>query len=111
MSKQRFEMEVDMTPEQLAGVYWSFDSKQQADFFAALERMAGVKLCLQHAYVVDEIAERASNGDHDAQNGFQTMLAHAQGYRDSATQMRTWRAKREISRMAEAVRRELGLNT
>jgi hypothetical protein len=32
---------------------------------------------------------------------FQTMLAHAQGYAESAIDLRCWNAKREIDRMTK----------
>ena len=89
-----------MTPELLATLFWNMASDQQADFFASLERIAGVKLCFQMAYVVDAIVERADRGDRDAQNGFQTMLAHAQDYVTRATEIRHWRATRAIQQMA-----------
>lgn len=111
MDAQKIRVEVELTPEQLALAYWNLYSSEQADFFAALERVAGVNLCLQTAYVVEEIAKRSANGDHDAQNGFQTLLAHAQCYRESATDWRVRRARGEVSRMADAARRDLGLTT
>lgn len=92
------------TAEQVAAMFWEMNSEQQADFFAALDRTAGVNLCFQMAAVVDEIRRRTERGDHDAQNGFQTMLAHAQGYAESATDYRAWEAQREIARMADSAR-------
>lgn len=91
------------TPVHVAAMFWEMDSEQQADFFAALESLAGVRLCMQMAVVVDEIRRRSERGDHAAQNGFQTMLAHAQDYAESTTEYRAWEAQREIARMvAEA---------
>ena len=43
---------------------------------------------------------RSERGDHDAQNGFQTMLAHAQEYVRDGIDSRAWRAKWDIERMA-----------
>jgi hypothetical protein len=85
-----------VTPEIVATLFWNMDSEQQADFFATLERIAGVKLCMQMAYVVDSIVDRADRGERDAQNGFQTMLAHAQAYRDTATDRRVFKARQAI---------------
>jgi hypothetical protein len=82
-----------VTPEFLATLFWNMDSKQQVRFFAELERIAGVKLCMQMAYVVDEIAETCNR---DAQNGFQTMLAHAQHYVTSAIDHRHAVARRAV---------------
>lgn len=91
---------VEVTPQLVAGLFWEMDADQQDDFFAALEHIAGVSLCFQMAGVVRAIQERVDAGDHTAQKGFQTMLAHAQAYGESATDYRTWNAKREIERMA-----------
>lgn len=85
------------TAEQLAAMFWEMDAEQQADFFAALDGMAGVKLCIQMAAVVRQIKDRAERGDHAAQNGFQTMLNHATEYVESATDYRTWAAQRHIA--------------
>lgn len=95
---------LDLSAEQVAAAFWELGSDEQADFFAELERMAGIRLCFQMAAVVDEIRKRSERGDRDAQNGFQTMLAHAQGYAEAATDYRTWEAQREIARMTEAAR-------
>ena len=92
------------TPTSVAGMFWAMTSEQQADFFAALDRIAGSALCFQMAAVVDDIRRRSERGDHAAQNGFQTMLAHAQAYAESATEYRAWEAKREIARMAQGAR-------
>lgn len=93
--------DVEFTPADLAAQFWAMDSDEQADFFAALERIAGIKLCFQMAYVVDEIAKRSAAGERDAMNGFQTMLAHAAGFSESATDLRVWDAKRAISNIIE----------
>lgn len=99
-------VELDLSAEQVAAAFWELCSNEQADFFAALERMAGIRLCVQMAGVVNEIRKRSERGDRDAQNGFQTMLAHAQGYAESATDYRVWEAQREIARMTEAAIRQ-----
>lgn len=91
--------EVDVTPEELAALFWGMASDKQADFFAELDRIAAGKLCFQMASVIWEIQERADRGDHRAQVAFQTMLAHAQAYVESAIDLRCWNAKREIERM------------
>lgn len=99
---------VEVTPQIVAALFWEMDTEQQADFFAELERIAGIKLCLQMAGVVRTIQERVDAGDHTAQQGFQTMLAHAQAYGESATDYRTWNAKHEIDRMAEKAKARIG---
>lgn len=93
----RIEADVTLLPHQLAALFWEMDAAEQADFFAALDGMAGVKLCFQMAAVVWEIKDRAERGDHAAQHGFQTMLAHAQAYVEEATDYRVWAAERHIA--------------
>ena len=104
MSNVTVTSEVDLPPHKVAELFWQMDAEQQTDFFAALERMAGISLCFQMAHVVREIAKRADRGDYSAQNGFQTMLNHAKDYCESATDIRSWSAEREIRRMADAAR-------
>lgn len=90
---------VEATPEIVARLFWELDAEQQASFFSELDRIAGVKLCMQMAGAVDAIRKRSEAGDFSAMNGFQTMLAHAQGYAEAATDYRVWQAKREIARI------------
>lgn len=92
---------VKVTPALLAELFWEMYSDEQADFFAALEDLASHSLCMQMAYVVDEIRKRSENGDHRAQHGFQTMLNHAQDFVTSGVESRAWRAKHDLGRMAE----------
>jgi hypothetical protein len=87
-------IEVPIEPKTLALFFWNMDSAEQAQFFAELEKIAGYKLCLQMAHVVDAIVTLADAGERDAQNGFQTMLAHAQDYVSRATEIRHSRAQR-----------------
>lgn len=92
---------ITLTPEQVAAAYWELDAEQQASFFAELFRLAGaVALCSQTAGVVFELVDRCNRGDVAGYNGFQTMLAHANDWHDSAADIRTWDAQREIARMA-----------
>jgi hypothetical protein len=97
-----------VTPELVASMFWEMDAIQQADFFAALERMAGVMLCFQMAAVVREIQERNDRGDYDAQKGFQTMLNHASAFVESAIDYRVWAAQRHIDQMAESAKGRVG---
>lgn len=94
--------QVVLTPEQVAALFWELDAEQQADFFVALERIAGTNLCFQMAGVVQVIQERADKGEYEAMHGFQTMLSHAQGYAESATDYRCWAAKRYLARVGGA---------
>lgn len=104
MSTIEFRGTSEATPQLLATLFWNLDSTQMADFFESLERIAGVKLCEQMAYAVWEIQARADAGNPDAQNGFQTMLSHAQDYVRSCIEHRHWRAKYEIRQMVEAAK-------
>lgn len=88
-------VDVTLTPQQLAESFWSMNSAQQADFFEALDRMAGIDLCFQMAFVVAEIRLRSDRGDYRAMNGFRTMLAHAEAYAEAALEMRCNDALRE----------------
>jgi hypothetical protein len=99
---------VKVTPELLAALFWEADCEQQADFFAELEKIAGTKLCYQMAAVVREIQQRNDAGDHGAQRGFQTMLAHAQNFVESAIDIRVWDAQREIDRRAASAKMKIG---
>lgn len=102
--------EVVVTPKLLAALFWEMDACRQADFFAALERLAGVKLCFQMAAVVREIQERADRADHTAQQGFQAMLMRSQAYGESATDYRVWVAKREVDAMVVTARARISTN-
>lgn len=90
------------TPAELAAAFWEMDASEQADFFAALDGMAGIQLCVQMAWVVREITERGNRGDHAAMTGFRTMLAHAQDYHESATDIRCADAKAAIRKLRSA---------
>lgn len=97
------------TPEQLAASFWEMGSDEQAKFFAHLNRIAGVKLCFQMEGVVQEIVALADKGERDAMDGFQTMLAHAQDYHESASSWRAINARIELGRMTSiALNRVLG---
>lgn len=88
--------------KEIAELFWSLDAERQADFFAELDAMAGVQLCFQMAYVIGVIRERADRGDYTAMNGLQTMLSHAEGYRESATEMRAYDAYTAIADLARS---------
>lgn len=94
--------QVFVGPSQLAALFWNLDAEQQAEFFATLDDLAGLKLCYQMAAVVKEIQRRSDAGDHRAMNGFRTMLAHAQDYHEAALDWRVWDAKRAIEATVSA---------
>ena len=98
---------VAVTPELIAGLFWSMASDEMASFFGELDRIAGGRLCLQMAYAVGEIADRSQRGDYSAQNGFQTMLAHAQEYHDGAASHRAMNARIGLDRMVRGIKQEL----
>lgn len=101
-ASHKFNVELKPTPQQLAEMFWEMGSVEQADFFAHLDQIAGLKLCFQMAFVVSEIQERSAAGDRSAQHGFQTMLAHAQDYVLSGIETACDAARREMARMAQA---------
>lgn len=101
---------IEFTPQMIATAFWQMDASQQADFFAELERIAGINLCFQMAWVVRELVERADRGDYQAQKGFQTMLSHAKDYVESATDIRYWRAQHVIRKMADQALARIGGN-
>lgn len=103
MDMTRIEADVALTPQQVAEAFWNLDAKEQADFFAALDAIAAPgTLCMQMAFVVGEIRDRADRGDHAAMLGFRTVLAHAEAYAESAIDLRCWQAKRELRNLAGA---------
>ena len=94
----RIESSVQLEPEELAALYWGLGSDDQAAFFAELYRLAGAaRLCRQTAEVVHELVMRCDRGDVAGYNGFQTMLAHASEWHESAADIRAWAAKRHIA--------------
>lgn len=99
-AKHEFTITSTATPEMVAHMFWAMDSDGQALFFSHLERIAGNNLCFQMAWVVDAIVALADAGDRDAQNGFQTMLAHAEEYRQTATDIRVNKALHGIKMQA-----------
>lgn len=96
----------EVTPELVARLFWEMGSGEQIEFFAALERMAGVDLCFQMAYVCLEMYDKPNR---DAQNGFQTMLNHAKDFAKDGVEHRHWLAKRAVQRDADRARALLGL--
>ena len=95
---------MNVTPAQMADAFWSMKSDEMADFFNELEKIAGGRLCLQMAHVVDVIQQRSASGEYGCLNGFQTMLSHAQAYHESAAEMRAYEAKSEIAQMVRGMR-------
>lgn len=97
-------VDVRLSPAQLADAFWNMNSDEQADFFAELADIADWRLCVQMAHVVYTISERAKRGDHTALQGFQTMLAHSQGYHESVADMSLWDAQRMLRGMADSAK-------
>lgn len=90
---------VTLTPEQIAGAFWSLPADDMLRFFAELDRVAGVMLCFQMAGVIAEFAKLETEDHSRAMNGFRTMLAHAATYAEGVAEMRASSAKSEISAM------------
>lgn len=101
---------VNLSPAEVAVSFWNLGSDGQAEFFAELERIAGVSLCFQMAYVVCEIADRADRGDRDAMHGFQTMLAHAVSYGEGSTLHRGTTARIDLDRFVASCRSDVFSN-
>lgn len=100
-------MSINVTAKQMADAFWSLPSDEMADFFCELDKVAGGRLCLQMAAVVDVIQKRSVTGEYGCLNGFQTMLNHAQDYHGSAAFYRVEDAKRDIARMVRGAKEEL----
>jgi hypothetical protein len=101
--------EIHLTPEELATAFWNMGSDEQADFYAALRRIAGHKLCMQTAWIVRELRDRADRGDTDAREGFLTLHGHAENYVKDGIEDRADTANRELARMGERARKALGI--
>lgn len=104
---QRIELNVTLTPEQLATAFWNMGSDEQVKFLAALDRLAGWRLCFQMAAVVRQIAECETEDHVDALNAFRTMFAHAAGYAEAANDIRSETAKSELASLAGEAKRAL----
>lgn len=52
--KRAMEISIAPTPEELAEVFWSMNSGQQADFFSHLYEISENRLCFQLQAVTDE---------------------------------------------------------
>ena len=81
----RIDMNVSLSPEQVAQAFWNLPADDMVKFFAELDRVAGIMLCFQMAGVVQEMARNETDDHHRAMNGFRTMLAHSMEYANDAT--------------------------
>ena len=104
MSADNVELQVNikLTPEQVAHAWWNLASDEQAEFYAHLNRIAGYKLCMQTAWIVDAIV---NTEDHEAQSAFGTIHAHAAEFLMTAVDIRTSSALRGIEIMASEARK------
>lgn len=63
----------DLTPEELAHLFTEMDANQQAEFFAAIWRIAkdwnGAGWCMQSCYIVERL-------DKDGRDALETLAAH-----------------------------------
>lgn len=99
MSAVTVDLNVALTPEQVAQAFWGLGSDGQVRFFAELDRVAGVMLCFQMAGVVRDMAMLENDTGSHAMNGFRTMLAHAAEYANDSIDLRCSAAKAEIAAM------------
>ena len=104
MSDVSLNVNAQLSPQQIAQAFWNLGSDEMADFFAELGAIPQHKLCLQMAYTVDEMAHRAADGDWEAQNAFQTMLAHSQSYFEEVIEFRGYEAKQGLARFVAGVK-------
>ena len=98
-------VDIELTPEQIAELFWKLGDDGQADFFAHLERTAGVGLCIQMAYVSDRLIERSQAGDWDGRHAFQTIAEHSQSLWRTSLDAAVSDARREIHEMSVEVLR------
>ena len=59
----KLQVSVQLTPEQIAELWWNLGSDEQAQFYAHLHRISKGALCLQTAYMVRDMIE---NDNRDA---------------------------------------------
>jgi len=77
----RREVEIKLTPKELAEQFWNMGSDEQAEVFSYMYKEAGShKLMMQFLGVRDECEKMKKHGDDSALNGFQYMFASAFKY-------------------------------
>lgn len=101
------DLNVSLTPQQLAAAFWGMGSNQQVEFLAELDRLAGWQLCFQMAGLVREIAQCETEDHAHALNAFRTMFAHSVGYADAAIDIRCSTARSEIEGMVRDAKRHI----
>lgn len=99
MTQITINADIQLSPEQVAQAFWNLDDSGQAEFFSRLENIAGIKLCMQMAYVSDRIIEARDRGDYSGWHAFQTIAEHSQSLWRSALDQSVSHAKREIREM------------
>ena len=92
---------VQVTPELVASLFWHMGSDEQADFFAALYREAGVKLAFQLAWVTKEVGERALRGEYDAMHGLREFSDEAAYYPTAVLTHRVTDARLALAELAK----------
>lgn len=103
------DLNVTLTPQQVAQAFWGMGSDGQIKFFAELDRLAGIMLCMQMAGVVRDMARLETDDHGHAVNGFQTMFNHAAAYAESAIDWNCEDAKSQIAGMVRQARHGLRL--
>ena len=96
-------VDVDLSPEQIAELFWRLGDDGQADFFAHLDRIAGVRLCMQMAYLSDRLIERSHKGDWSGRHAYQAIAEHAQSLWRTSLDKACDDARRELEELTEAL--------
>ena len=78
MSGVSLSVNAQLSPQQIAQAFWDLGS--------------------------DEMAHRAADGDWEAQNAFQTMLAHSQSYFEEVLDFRVYEAKQGLARFVAGIK-------
>ncbi|ATS39284.1 MULTISPECIES: hypothetical protein [Xanthomonas] len=107
MASIAVDLNVSLTPQQIAAAFWAMGSDQQVKFLAELDRLAGWQLCYQMAGLVRDIAECETEDHVHALNAFRTMFAHSAGYAEAATDIRSASARSEIEGMVRDAKRAI----
>lgn len=70
---------INVTPAQIAAAFWGMGSDDQATFYEELGRVSGGRLCLQAAYLLQELRRRRRLPDSSCMDGldaYQTLHNH-----------------------------------
>ena len=62
-------MSINVTPQQIAKAFWLMSNEDQADFYETLGVVGGGRLCLQAAYLLQELRRRRRLPDASCLDG------------------------------------------